>query len=60
MSCIVAQCDRARQIGKKVPLRPVTGLGHQEAKSFLRGAQTFKTMSNTFFHGSEKFCPTPL
>ena len=30
------------------PSRPVTSLGHQ-AKSFLRGAQIFSTMSNTFF-----------
>jgi len=32
--------------------RPVTSLGYQGAKSFLRVTQIFQTMSNTF-----KLCP---
>jgi len=36
--------------------RPVTSFGTPGgAKSFLRGAQIAKTMSNTFFQGVEKF-----
>ena len=34
--------------------RPVTSLGHLGTKSFLRGAQIFKTMSNIFFETGRK------
>jgi len=41
-------CSGARQLrrGLRQNNRPVTSLRHQGAKSFLRGAQSFLTMSN--------------
>jgi len=38
-----------------VQYRPITSLGHQGGKSFLKRAHFFRTMSNTFSSGGKIF-----